>query len=144
MSKKEKVGERLKRLRLKRGLSQRDLSEPGVSYAYISRIEAGARTPSVKALRKVAPKLGVSVRYLEHGDEGPIEEGLAIAGVTLADLTDDELHLIQRVSEAHARAGAHEAALRVLDLREQARLEQIEAEAEEIRRRQQLKGGTNG
>jgi tetratricopeptide (TPR) repeat protein len=43
------------------------LSSPGVSYAYISRIEAGARTPSVKALRKLAQKLGVSVEYLETG-----------------------------------------------------------------------------
>jgi transcriptional regulator with XRE-family HTH domain len=63
----EGVGARLKRLRVERGLSQRDLSSPGVSYAYISRIEAGARTPSVKALRKLAQKLGVSVEYLETG-----------------------------------------------------------------------------
>jgi transcriptional regulator with XRE-family HTH domain len=63
----ESIGARLKRLRLQRGLSQRDLSSPGVSYAYISRIEAGARTPSVKALRKLAQKLDVSVEYLETG-----------------------------------------------------------------------------
>src|SRR5207237_1033298 len=63
----ETIGARLKRLRLQRGLSQRDLSSPGVSYAYISRIEAGARTPSVKALRKLAQKLSVSVEYLETG-----------------------------------------------------------------------------
>jgi tetratricopeptide (TPR) repeat protein len=63
----EGVGARLKRLRVARGYSQRDLSSPGVSYAYISRIEAGARTPSVKALRKLAQKLGVSVEYLETG-----------------------------------------------------------------------------
>src|ERR1051325_11990450 len=63
----ETIGVRLKRLRLQRGLSQRDLSPPGVSYAYISRIEAGARTPSVKALRMLAAKLGVSVEYLETG-----------------------------------------------------------------------------
>src|SRR5712691_6513297 len=65
----ETIGVRLKRLRLERGFSQRDLSSPGVSYAYISRIEAGARTPSVKALRKLARKLGVSVEYLETGNE---------------------------------------------------------------------------
>ena len=63
----ESIGARLKRLRLERGFSQRDLSSPGVSYAYISRIEAGARTPSVKALRMLARKLGVSVEYLETG-----------------------------------------------------------------------------
>jgi transcriptional regulator with XRE-family HTH domain len=79
-STKEGVGARLKRLRLQRGFSQRDLSSPGVSYAYISRIEAGARTPSVKALRKLAQKLEVSVEYLETGRD-------------LRDVDDRELRL---------------------------------------------------
>jgi tetratricopeptide (TPR) repeat protein len=71
----ETVGERLRRLRTERGLSQRELSEPGVSYAYISRIEANTRTPSVKALRKLARKLGVASEYLETGSEiGPAEQ----------------------------------------------------------------------
>jgi tetratricopeptide (TPR) repeat protein len=65
----ESIGQRLRRLRVEGNLSQRDLSEPGVSYAYISRIEAGARRPSVKALRRLAPKLGVSVEYLETGSD---------------------------------------------------------------------------
>jgi transcriptional regulator with XRE-family HTH domain len=65
----EPIGARLKRLRLAGGLSQRDLASLGVSYAYISRIEAGARHPSVKALRLLAPKLGVSVEYLETGSD---------------------------------------------------------------------------
>jgi transcriptional regulator with XRE-family HTH domain len=63
----ESIGARLKRLRQARGMSQRHLSSPGVSYAYISRIEAGARTPSVRALRQMAAELGVSVEYLETG-----------------------------------------------------------------------------
>ena len=63
----ETIGERLKRLRLEKGLSQRELAAPGVSYAYISRIEAGTRQPSVKALRKLAAKLGVTADFLETG-----------------------------------------------------------------------------
>src|SRR5579862_1965942 len=46
----ETIGERLKRLRVEHELSQRALASPGVSYAYISRIEAGTRQPSMKAL----------------------------------------------------------------------------------------------
>jgi transcriptional regulator with XRE-family HTH domain len=65
----ESIGERLKRLRLERGLSQRELAAPGVSYAYISRIEAGTRQPSVKALRRLAGKLGVTADYLERGSD---------------------------------------------------------------------------
>src|SRR6266851_4409281 len=65
----ETIGERLKRLRLDRHMSQRELAAPGVSYAYISRIEAGTRQPSVKALRRLAAKLGVSADYLETGSD---------------------------------------------------------------------------
>jgi tetratricopeptide (TPR) repeat protein len=65
----ETVGARLRRLRLERGLSQRDLSSPGITYAYISRIEAGERTPSMKALRMLGLKLGVTPEYLETGSE---------------------------------------------------------------------------
>src|SRR6266700_4645778 len=83
----ETIGQRLKRLRLERGLSQRDLSSPGVSYAYISRIEAGARTPSVKALRMLAAKLGVSVEYLETGQDLRDSEQLELR------LLDAELEL---------------------------------------------------
>jgi transcriptional regulator with XRE-family HTH domain len=63
----ETIGQRLRRLRRERGLSQRALAAPGVSYAYISRIEAGARNPSVKAIRELARQLGVSPEYLESG-----------------------------------------------------------------------------
>src|SRR5438105_15712537 len=63
----EPIGPRLRRLRLERGLSQRELSGPGVSYAYVSRIEAGQRDPSLKALRILARKLGVSLENLETG-----------------------------------------------------------------------------
>jgi transcriptional regulator with XRE-family HTH domain len=73
---KETIGERLKRLRLERDKSQRDLSVPGVSYAYICRIEAGARTPSVKALGKIAAE------KLENGERTPTEFGVADAGLT--------------------------------------------------------------
>ena len=48
------VGRRLKEARLAAGLSQRQLSFPGCSAAYISRLEAGDRVPSLQLLRKLA------------------------------------------------------------------------------------------
>jgi transcriptional regulator with XRE-family HTH domain len=67
--KKETIGERLRRLRVERGLSQRQLSTDRAGYAYISRIEAGTRNPSVKVLRELADKLGVNAHYLETGEQ---------------------------------------------------------------------------
>jgi tetratricopeptide (TPR) repeat protein len=55
-------------------MSQRELAGPGVSYAYISRIEAGQRRPSVKAIRTLARKLGISAQYLETGSMTTSEE----------------------------------------------------------------------
>ena len=105
----ETVGERLRRLRSERGLSQRDLSSPGVSYAYISRIEAGARRPSVKALRKLAEKLGVTAEYLETGSEigQPEARELRLADIELrlrleGDVSTAELRELLAEAEAQA------------------------------------------
>src|SRR2546430_4784943 len=104
----ETIGQRLRRLRLDRGLSQRELSSPGVSYAYISRIEAGTRQPSVKALRKLAAKLGVTADYLETGSDlaGAEARELRLAqlelSVRLGDWTDVEGPLERLLAEAVA------------------------------------------
>lgn len=51
------------------GLSQRQLSFPGCSAAYISRLEAGDRVPSLQLLRKLAAKLNADDEYLATGVE---------------------------------------------------------------------------
>jgi tetratricopeptide (TPR) repeat protein len=83
----ETIGKRLRRLRLERGLSQREISGPGVSYAYVSRIEAGHRDPSDKAIRLLARKLGVSKEHLATGQELPTARELD------SRVTDAELAL---------------------------------------------------
>jgi transcriptional regulator with XRE-family HTH domain len=113
----ETIGERLKRLRLEQGFSQRELAAPGVSYAYISRIEAGTRQPSVKALRRLAAKLGVTADYLETGSQFRPEEQreLRLADLELAlrlgDPADVESQLQTLLDEALA-AGDGSATMR--------------------------------
>jgi transcriptional regulator with XRE-family HTH domain len=114
----ETIGQRLRRLRLERGLSQRALAEPGVSYAYISRIEAGTRQPSVKALRKLAPKLGVSADFLETGSD--LSEGQRLE----LRLADAELGLrleIEPERSEEALRGLLEEAIGAGDIRVAAR-----------------------
>src|SRR2546428_10824626 len=114
----ESVGARLKRLRLQRGYSQRDLSSPGVSYAYISRIEAGARTPSVKALRKLSQKLGVSVEYLETGrdireiDDRELRLSDAELELRLAGDTREAEQQLEKLLDESRAAGDRAAATR--------------------------------
>jgi len=67
------VGERLRAARLEKGLSQRDLSFSGCTAAYISRIEAGDRVPSLQLLREFGRRLGVSAEFLATGEaEAPL------------------------------------------------------------------------
>src|SRR2546421_3479674 len=87
MSAGESIGQRLRRLRLEKGLSQRELAGPGVSYAYVSRIEGGQRRPSLRAIRVLARKLGVSAQFLETGSMTTSEEDREIR------LSDAELRL---------------------------------------------------
>jgi transcriptional regulator with XRE-family HTH domain len=130
----EAVGERLRRLRIERGFSQRDLSSPGVSYAYISRIEAGARRPSVKALRMLAERLGVTADYLETGSEiGDAEaRELRLADLELQLRLEGEApteELTQLLEEALAHADESAAARASIALGSAADAQGMHAEA---------------
>ena len=99
----ESVGARLRRLRLERGLSQRQLASRGISYAYVSRIESGQRIPSVRAIRLLARRLGVTPEYLETGvDIAPVEAlelrlSDAELRLRLGDHSADARHALQAV-----------------------------------------------
>jgi tetratricopeptide (TPR) repeat protein len=63
------VGQRLKEARERAGLSQRQLSYEGCSPAYVSRVEAGNRIPSLRVIAELAARLGVSDSWLATGKE---------------------------------------------------------------------------
>ncbi|ULR41372.1 helix-turn-helix domain-containing protein [Thermus sp. NEB1569] len=59
------IGERLRELRLKRGLSQYELARAAnVSQGLIWQIEAGRKTPRLKTLLRLAEALSVSPEEL--------------------------------------------------------------------------------
>jgi tetratricopeptide (TPR) repeat protein len=61
------IGKRLRRLRLQRGLSQKELAEPKYTHAYVSTIEAGRRRPSPAALEYFAKRLQIEPDELASG-----------------------------------------------------------------------------
>src|SRR5262245_52097623 len=61
------VGQRLRQTREAAGLTQRDISFEGCTAAYVSRIEAGARIPSLQIVHEFAKRLGVTPEYLATG-----------------------------------------------------------------------------
>jgi tetratricopeptide (TPR) repeat protein len=61
------LGERLRQARQAAGLTQRQLAFEGCTAAYVSRIEAGARVPSLQIIHEFAKRTGVSPQYLATG-----------------------------------------------------------------------------
>ena len=62
------IGERLKKARLKSGLTQEKLAEQlDVSVAFLSRIERGKSRVNLKRLNELCTILGVSEAYILNG-----------------------------------------------------------------------------
>jgi|SRR5579884_982985 len=101
------VGTRLAAARKAAGLTQRDISFPGCTPAYVSRIEAGARIPSYQILREFAKRLGVSADYLATGTEAAEPDLLFEAEVALR-LDDLELaeQLYEQIESSHGSEDA--------------------------------------
>lgn len=76
-------GRRLREARKQVGMSQRALAFHGCTAAYISRIEAGERTPSLQVIHEFARKLRVSPVYLATGVEDEADRELLDAEVAL-------------------------------------------------------------
>jgi tetratricopeptide (TPR) repeat protein len=69
----KEVGMRLKASRERAGLSQRQLAFPGCTAAYISRLEAGARVPSLQMVNQLALRLEVTGQWLATGVDADIQ-----------------------------------------------------------------------
>lgn len=72
------LGERIRRARLDRGLSQRDVATPLLTPSYVSLIESGKRIPSPDALEHIAGVLGMDPLELRTGRSPGAEAALEI------------------------------------------------------------------
>ena len=61
------VGARIRDARLTAGLKQRELTFDGCTAAYLSRVEAGQRIPSLQILTRLAERLGTTADFLATG-----------------------------------------------------------------------------
>jgi tetratricopeptide (TPR) repeat protein len=117
------VGERLKQARLAAGYSQRALAFPGCTAAYISRIEAGERVPSLQLIHEFARRLRVAPQYLATGVDAEVALRLGEVDVAIRMFTE---RLEERPGDARALAGLGRVAfreadhVRTIDLLEQA------------------------
>jgi tetratricopeptide (TPR) repeat protein len=99
------VGIRLKAARERAGLSQRQLSFPGCTAAYISRIEAGARVPSLQMINQLALRVEVSGQWLATGVESESQEPLLQLIDAEVALRLGEVDEAERLFRAHLQPG---------------------------------------
>jgi transcriptional regulator with XRE-family HTH domain len=118
MNEKPTLGERLRRLRAERHISQRELAaQAGISINSVSLIERNEISPSVSTLQSLAGALNIKVSFF-FDDEYPGEillvkaqdrpvitgNGLVIEGVGQR-LKGQELEPFLVILESHARSG---------------------------------------
>ncbi|MFF8279543.1 helix-turn-helix domain-containing protein, partial [Streptomyces lateritius] len=70
-------GRRLKQLRQQQGKTQSDLTGPGMSSAYLSRLESGARPPTQRAVAILAERLNVPTAAFEATAPADLADVLA-------------------------------------------------------------------
>ena len=98
------VGRRLKDARTKAGLSQRQLAFPGCTAAYISRLEAGARIPSLQMVNQLAARLDVTGPWLATGVDAVAVEPADLVEAEVA-LRLGELDTAEAIYRAHSNPG---------------------------------------
>jgi transcriptional regulator with XRE-family HTH domain len=109
------LGQRLRALRVERGLSQADLAGDLVSPSYVSLIEADRRSPERDVLDGLARRLGCSALYLESGvvPEEINEQRLQLkfADIALANGAVGEAHDRFRAMSVQASSEIRHAAI---------------------------------
>jgi len=95
------IADRVRELRLAAGLSQTALAGSAFSPSYISLIEAGHREPTDAALTVLAARLGTTLEYLKHGEDGPNEARTRLElSFARLDLTNGDPDAARRRVEA--------------------------------------------
>ncbi|NPC41223.1 helix-turn-helix domain-containing protein [Nocardioides sp. zg-1230] len=108
------LGRRLRSIRVSRGLTQGEVVGDTMSVAYLSRLETGARRPTVKALTALAMRLDVTIDSLLEVDPGqdPDEVRLALDYAELALESGEPDEAAQHIDTALNRLDAAGAGVR--------------------------------
>lgn len=74
-----KFGQRLRSLRIDRGMSQGELAATGMSTGYLSRLESGERPPTARVIAYLSERLGVPASIFADSGGGDLAAALATA-----------------------------------------------------------------
>jgi tetratricopeptide (TPR) repeat protein len=114
-----RIGERLRQLRVAAGLTQSELAGQRFSKEYLSQIERGKTRPTQETIEWLAARLAVDPGYLGSGvstdERGRVEAALARAdALTRAHRSEEALREYETVSRVVRSTGSLELELRAL------------------------------
>lgn len=97
-----RLGLRIKKLRKAKGLTQEELGDAvNLDYKYISLLERGVRTPSVKALVRISDALDVEMKdFFDFHKSGAMNERTKFLNriwILLQDRPKKDLELAERM-----------------------------------------------
>jgi tetratricopeptide (TPR) repeat protein len=126
-----RLGERLRQLRVAAGLTQTDLAGDRFSKEYVSQIERGKTRPTRETVEWLAQRLGADASYLERGvsadERGRVEALLARAeALAQAHHNDEAVDEYENCRTAVLATGAVELEVRHLSGEAWARMERGE------------------
>src|ERR671931_2418696 len=125
------LGDRVRQLRIAKGLTQTELAGERFSKEYVSQIERGKTRPTRETVEWLAARLGVDPSFLERGvsadERSRVEAMLARAeALTNAHQYDDAIDELENSRRAVLATGAAELEARALSTEAWARMERGE------------------
>ena len=113
------LGDRVRQLRISKGLTQTDLAGERFSKEYVSQVERGKTRPTPDTVDWLAARLGVDARFLELGASAHqverVEGAIARAeGALEAGRHEEALDELRALGDAHVELGAPDLELRAL------------------------------
>jgi tetratricopeptide (TPR) repeat protein len=114
-----RLGERLRQLRVASGMTQTDLAGSRFSKEYVSQIERGKTRPTRETIEWLAARLGVDADFLQKGvstdERSRLETKLARAEALVESLQNAEaIEQVEDVKTAVLASGAPELEVRLL------------------------------
>jgi transcriptional regulator with XRE-family HTH domain len=96
----ESLGDRVRKLRMERGMSLAKVAGADFSRAFLNQVELNKSRPSVRVLRVIADRLGTPVDYLLDGSTPSLDREIALEKARLELLRGDLRRCLSAIEPA--------------------------------------------
>lgn len=99
---KAEIGRRIKRIRVARGLTQKELaSQIGIDFTYIGKIERGEQLPSLKIFIKISDALSIPIVYFFQEEAAASATELSLYNLAPLVRSEEGRKLLKALRQVH-------------------------------------------